>query len=117
MKESLELFVNTELKCRNIVNCKLTQKYKTTDMCLQYLLDKKFRNHIFSNEFNHITVKIVENYIDESSLLIICLLKFDENNEINENRENDENQEKEENEENEENIEENIENNQKDDIN
>ena len=120
MKENVELFVNNELKCRNLVNCKLTQKYKINDICLQYLLDKKFRNYIFSNEFNYITVKIIEKYIDESSLIIICLSKLEEKIEDNEtiehkenedNKENIENQENEEYEENEENIDENQENN------
>ena len=120
MKENVELFVNNELKCRNLVNCKLTQKYKINDICLQYLLDKKFRNYIFSNEFNYITVKIIEKYIDESSLIIICLSKLEdkkeddeiiEHNENEENKENIENQENEEYEENEENNDENQENN------
>ena len=120
MKENVELFVNNELKCRNLVNCKLTQKYKINDICLQYLLDKKFRNYIFSNEFNYITVKIIEKYIDESSLILICLSKLEEKIEDNEtiehkenedNKENIENHENEEYEENEENIDENQENN------
>ena len=120
MKENVELFVNNELKCRNLVNCKLTQKYKINDICLQYLLDKKFRNYIFTNEFNYITVKIIEKYIDESSLIIICLSKLEdkkeddeiiEHNENEENKENIENQENEEYEENEENNDENQENN------
>jgi hypothetical protein len=114
MKDNVELFVNNELKCRNLVNCKLTQKYKINDICLQYLLDKKFRNYIFRNEFNYITIKIIEKYIDESSLIIICLSKLEdkkENNEIIENEENKENIENEEYEENEENIDENRENN------
>ena len=124
MKDNLELFVSSELKCHNLVNCKLTQKYKITDICLQYLLDKKFRNYIFSNDFNSITVKIIEKYIDESTLLIICLSKFDkiqdnkskeenkENIQEEENNNNQENIDIEENEENEENIDENVENNE-----
>jgi hypothetical protein len=84
MKDNLELYANEELKYKNLINCKLTQKYKVNDICFQYLLDKKFRNDIFSNEYNYITAKIVQNYIDESSLIIICLSYIEDNNE-NEN--------------------------------
>ena len=52
MKDNLELYANEELKYKNLINCKLTQKYKVNDICFQYLLDKKFRNDIFSNEYN-----------------------------------------------------------------
>ena len=79
MKQNLELYLNDNFKYKNFVNCKFTQKYKVNDICLQYLLDKKFRNIIFSNDYNYITVKVVENYINESNLLIICLSKIDEN--------------------------------------
>jgi len=83
MKENLELYLNSELKYKNYINCKFTQKYKVQDICFQYLLDKKFRNHIFTNDYNYLTIKIVENYVDESNLLIFCLSKVkntDENN-------------------------------------
>ena len=58
----------------------MTQKYKVNDICFQYLLDKKFRNDIFSNEYNYIAAKIVQNYIDESSLVIICFSYIEDNN-------------------------------------
>ena len=83
MRQNLELYLNNNFKYKNYVNCKFTQKYKVNDICLQYLLDKKFRNFIFSNDYNYITVKVVENYIDESNMLIICLSKIDDNNENN----------------------------------
>ena len=79
MKENLEIYLNKALNYKNLINCKLTQKYKVNDICLQYLLDKNFRNYIFSKEFNYIAVKIVANYIDESNLLILCFSKIDEN--------------------------------------
>ena len=94
MKENLELLVKNDLKCKNLIDCKLVQKYKINDICLLYLLDKKLRNHIFSNEYNCITIKIIENYLDESSLLILCFAKINEksdNTEIIENKEISEN--------------------------
>mgnify|MGYP002625668560 CR=1 FL=1 len=90
MKETLELYLNTEFKYKNFINCKLTQKYKPSDICFQYLLDKKYRNFIFNNEYNYITVKIIENYIDESNLVVIGLSKINESyKDSEENKEKD----------------------------
>ena len=116
MKENLELLVKNELKCKNLIDCKLVQKYKINDICLLYLLDKKLRNHIFSNEYNCITIKIIENYLDESSLLILCFAKINEksdNTEIIENKEISENNS---NNEMDKNIENSSENNDKNNI-
>ena len=99
MKDNLELYINMEFKHFNLVNCKLTQKYKVYEICLQYLLDKKFRNYIFNNAYNYITVKIVENYIDESNLLILCLSKINESDNDKAQNENEEIENLEENEE------------------
>ena len=116
MKENLQLLVKNELKCKNLIDCKLVQKYKINDICLLYLLDKKLRNHIFSNEYNCITIKIIENYLDESSLLILCFAKINEksdNTEIIENKEISENNS---NNEMDKNIENSSENNDKNNI-
>ena len=88
MKENLELLVKNELKCKNLIDCKLIQKYKINDICLLYLLDKKLRNYIFSNEYNCITIKMIENYLDESTLLILCFSKIEEKNDELEIKEN-----------------------------
>ena len=121
MKQNLELYLNDNFKYKNFVNCKFTQKYKVNDICLQYLLDKKFRNIIFSNDYNYITVKVVENYINESNLIIICLSKIEENNEkeINEHNitENNKNENEKENDKNENNLAENSKNENENDIN
>ena len=85
MKENLELYLNSELKYKNYINCKFTQRYKVQDICFQYLLDKKFRNHIFTTDYNYLTIKIVENYVDESNLLIFCLSKVKNTEENNSN--------------------------------
>ena len=116
MKENLQLLVKNDLKCKNLIDCKLVQKYKINDICLLYLLDKKLRNHIFSNEYNCITIKIIENYLDESSLLILCFAKINEksdNTEIIENKEISENNS---NNEMDKNIENSSENNDKNNI-
>ena len=116
MKENLELLVKNELKCKNLIDCKLIQKYKINDICLLYLLDKKLRNHIFSNEYNCITIKIIENYLDESSLLILCFAKINEKSDNTELIENKEISENNSNNEKDKNIENSSENNDKNNI-
>ena len=121
MKQNLELYLNNNFKYKNFANCKFTQKYKVNDICLLFLLDKKFRNVIFSTDYNYITVKVVENYINESNLIIICLSKIEENNEkeINEHNitENNKNENEKENDKNGNNLAENSKNENENDIN
>ena len=67
--------IKEHLKCDNVVNCKLMKKKKPIDVCIQYLLDNKFRNYIFNNKFTSISVKFVENFYEESHLVIVAILK------------------------------------------
>jgi len=67
--------IKENLKCDNVVNCKLMKKKKPIDVCIQYLLDNKFRNNIFNNKFTSISVKFVENFYEESHLVIVAILK------------------------------------------
>ena len=82
--------IKNELMLDNYIICKLTRKNKPIDICIQYLLDKKFRSFIFDNEYNSITVKLIQNFYEESSLVILAILKIEKN----ENKKNDQNEEK-----------------------
>jgi hypothetical protein len=78
LEEMQEYYYNNikeNLKCDNVVNCKLMKKKKPIDVCIQYLLDNKFRNYIFNNKFTSISVKFVENFYEESHLVIVAILK------------------------------------------
>ena len=78
LEEMQECYFNNikeNLKCDNVVNCKLMKKKKPIDVCIQYLLDNKFRNYIFDNKFTSISVKFVENFYEESHLVIVAILK------------------------------------------
>ena len=78
LEEMQEYYYNNikeNLKCDNVVNCKLMKKKKPIDVCIQYLLDNKFRNYIFNNKFTSISVKFIENFYEESHLVIVAVLK------------------------------------------
>ena len=79
--EELQKLISMHLKPRfseNIVNCKLTKKDKTIDICNQYLLDEKFRTNIFNKDFKSIAVKVFDNYFVEGYLVIVAFLKVEE---------------------------------------
>ena len=79
--EELQKLISIHLNPRfsdNVVNCKLTKKYKSIDVCIQYLLDEKFRDNIFNKDFKSIAVKVFDNYFVEGYLIIIAFLKVED---------------------------------------
>jgi len=79
--EELQKLISINLKPKfsdNVVNCKLTKKYKSIDVCIQYLLDEKFRKNIFNKDFKSIAVKVFDNYFVEGYLVIVAFLKVEE---------------------------------------
>ena len=79
--EEFQKLISINLKPRfsdNVVNCKLTKKYKSIDVCIQYLLDEKFRDNIFNKDFKSIAVKVFDNYFVEGYLIIIAFLKVED---------------------------------------
>lgn len=79
--EELQKLISINLKPKfsdNVVNCKLTKKYKSIDVCVQYLLDEKFRKNIFNKDFKSIAVKVFDNYFVEGYLVIVAFLKVEE---------------------------------------
>ncbi len=51
------------------------KKNKGADICYQYLFDKNFRKAIFSKKYTSIAVKIVEEFYDDSNLIILAIMK------------------------------------------
>jgi hypothetical protein len=79
--EEMQNLISINLKPKysdNVVNCKLTKKYNSIDVCIQYLLDEKFRKNIFNKDFKSIAVKIFDDFFVEGYLIIIVFLKVEE---------------------------------------
>ena len=56
------------------VKCKLTQKHNPIDIIIQYLLDKQYRRNIFNQYSKGLTIKIVKNYFNDSTLVIMVII-------------------------------------------
>ena len=67
--------ITYELQCDIIINCKFTKKKEPSDICIQFLLDNKFRDYIFDYNYNSIAIKFIENYFIESHLVVLAILK------------------------------------------
>ena len=76
LQEQINVAVKNDLSCGNLINCKLTKKEKSSDICIQYLLDEKFRENIFSNEFKSISVNIYDNFFDDTFLVIFNIILY-----------------------------------------
>ena len=68
--------IKDNFKCDTIVNCKLTKSNNHIDICIQFLLYQKIRDYIFNNNYNSISVKVIEKYYNESHLIILAILKI-----------------------------------------
>ena len=77
--EELEHYLNSsikdELSPESAISCKLTKKRNSIDICILFLLDQKYRNNIFNNKYNSIAFKFVENYYEESHLIVLAISK------------------------------------------
>jgi hypothetical protein len=78
--EELEHYLTSNIKdnfkSETLVICKLTKTINHVDICIQFLLDQKIRNYIFNNSYNSIAVKVIEQYYNESHLIILAILKI-----------------------------------------
>ena len=56
------------------VRCKITKKDNPIDIIVQYLLDKQYRRHIFNQYSKGLTIKIVKNFFNDSTLVIMVII-------------------------------------------
>ena len=75
LQDYLSCTISYELQCDIIINCKFTKKNEPSDICMQFLLDNKFRDYIFDYNYNSIAIKFIENYFIESHLVVLAILK------------------------------------------
>ena len=76
MSEDLSYYIKDLFSTSKIVNakCKLTQKVNPIDIIVQYLLDKQYRRNIFNTYSKEIAAKIVKNFYNDSTLVIIVII-------------------------------------------
>ena len=70
MDEDIEYFLYAETGKTVKTKTKITQKDNLIEIILQYLLDKKFRTYIFSSKSQSLAIKVLKNYINNSSTLV-----------------------------------------------
>ena len=75
LEEKIFIFLKNNFKCSSVVNCKRTKKNKSEEICIQYILDKNFRNNIFSSEYYSIAVNIINTGLLNEIFIILVLLK------------------------------------------
>ena len=86
LEEIISLNIKNDLMYDNYVNCRLSKRIKTTDLCIQYLFDKKFRKNIFKKDYNLISINIADKFFNDSYLIIVAIMKGENNvNEENNN--------------------------------
>ena len=83
LEEKININIKDEFCCNNATNCRISKKNSSLDVCMQYLFDIKFRKKIFNKEYNSIAIKVIEELLEDSFLIILVIMK-EENND-NEN--------------------------------
>ena len=71
--EDLSFFLCDQINKIVKVKCILTQKENPIDIIMQYLLDKKYRKYIFNEHSQTLIIKILKNYFNNLSLVIVAI--------------------------------------------
>ena len=75
LENKISFHISSELMCDNKVGCKITKNNNAIDICNQYLFDKNFRKNIFMKEYTSIAIKIIEDFYENSNLIILAFMK------------------------------------------
>ena len=74
-KEKISNYIKQTFGHESIVDCRKTKKYDSDEICMIYLLDKNFRNYIFSSDYYSIAVNILEDILPDEIFIILTLMK------------------------------------------
>ena len=74
-KEKITNYIKQTFGHESIVDCRKTKKYDSEDICMLYLLDTNFRNHIFSSDYYSIAVNILEDILPDEIFVILVFMK------------------------------------------
>ena len=84
MERELKITLIEEIGKECVTCCKVTKKENTIDICVQFLLDQKLREYLFKKEYNSLSLKILSNFYNDNHLVIMIILKDDDNtNKVN----------------------------------
>jgi hypothetical protein len=75
LENKISFHISCELMCDNKVGCKITKKNDGVGICNQYLFDNNFRKNIFMKEYTSIAIKIIEDFYENSNLIILAFMK------------------------------------------
>ena len=84
LEEIISLNIKNEFIYDNVISCKIIKKKKSSDICIQYLFDKKYRKYFFNKEYDYIAVNIIDIF-DDSYFIIIAIMKGKNDNDKNNN--------------------------------
>ena len=73
LDDDIGFYLYDEIKTTVKVKCKITQLDNQNEIIFQYLLDKKFREYIFSGHSQSFTIKVFKNFFAESTLVILVI--------------------------------------------
>ena len=74
-KEKIHDYIKTTFGHECLVDCRKTKKFDSDEICMLYLLDINFRNHIFSSEYYSIAVNILEDILPDEIFIILVFMK------------------------------------------
>ena len=92
LEDKININIKDEFCCENATNCRISKKNNSLDICTQYLFDIKFRKKIFNKKYNSIAIKVIEEFLEDSYLIILVIMKEDINNNENDNNNENENE-------------------------
>ena len=75
LQEQININIDSRFSCENYVDCRVTKKENSLDICKQFLLDKKIRKNIFNEKNKSIAVNIFDNFYDDAYFIILVILK------------------------------------------
>ena len=91
LDEDIQFFFSDKYGYNIKVKSKLTQKDNPVEIITLFLLDEKYRPYIFSNKSKFLTIKIFNNFLNQTNLIISAIILDDKNNNNNDYNENNNN--------------------------
>ena len=79
MDEDIGYFLYDQVGMPVKVKSKITQRDIPNEIIIQFLLDKKYRDFIFNEKSQYLTIKIFKNFFNKSTLVVVAIFMEKEN--------------------------------------